>query len=188
MKNNRTITAIIISSVVFTTTLFADSFSGQLTLEPNWVHSKLQGASTVRETFADFVDWTHTTGTNANQMNVIVRETTTLTNSQSRTLNLSGGVSDSFGDVSIFQTVRFFCVTCPSTNTNNLSVGNASSNQWAAWAGATNDTLTVRPGGSMILIAPDATGYAVTTNACNLSFTNLGTNSIIYSSYIGGAE
>ena len=185
MKNT-IISAIIFS--VFAITAKADTFSGRLFVFNDWQHVKTMGASTVQESFGEFLSWTHTTGTNANQMNVIVRETTTLTNSQSRTLNLSGGVSDSFGDVSTFQTVRFFCVTCPSTNTNNLSVGNASSNQWSAWAGGTNDTLTVRPGGSMIFIAPDATGYAVTTNACNLSFTNLGTNSIIYSSYIGGAE
>ena len=187
MKNT-TITAIFLTALLQAGTAYADTFVGRLVTYTDWTHTKTVGASTVTETFPEFARWMHTTGTNANQMNVIVRETTTLTNSQSRTLNLSGGVSDSFGDVSTFQTVRFFCVTCPSTNTNNLSIGNASSNQWAAWAGATNDTLTVRPGGSMILIAPDATGYAVTTNACNLSFTNLGTNSIIYSSYIGGAE
>jgi len=191
MKNARLHTA----CITFATLLlhscnpaYADSFSGQIALVPNWSHTKTIGASTVEETFDPFVNWTHTDGDSTNQMTTIVRETVVLTNSQARTLNLSGGVSDSFGDVTTFSTVRFLCVTCPSANTNTISIGGSTTNAWAAWCGATNQTATIRPGGAMILIAPDLTGYAVTTNACNLMFTNNGTNSTSYSVYIGGSE
>ena len=163
----------------------ADSFSGRLMLYPEWTHDKTVGASTVTETFGRFVDWTHATGTNANQMTTIIRETTTLTNSQSRTINLAGGVSDSFGDVTTFTIVRFLCLTCADANTNTVSMGGGE-NSWASWCGGTNDTLTVRPGGAIMLLAPDAAGYAVTDGA--LTMQNDGTNSVTYSLYIGGSE
>jgi len=183
MNNRITLAAIILAAACGLA--LADSFSGRLMLYPDWTHSKVTGASTVTETFDSFVDWTHTSGTNANQMNTIVRETTTLTNSESKTINLAGGVTDSFGDATTFVTVRFLCLSCPTSNTNNITMGGGT-NSWASWCGGTNNTLTVRPGGAIMLLAPDVTGYAVTDAA--LTMLNDGTNSTTYSLYIGGSE
>lgn len=183
-----TITAIAILSVAVHAASLADSFSGRLRLEQDWRHTKTIGASTVKETFAPFVDFEHSTGTNAFQMNVIVRETATLTNAQTRVIDLFGGISDSFGDATTFKTVRFLCVTCPADNLDAIVLGAAGPSAWASWCGATNETISIRPGGAAMLLASDLAGYAVAPGAGELQFRNAGTNENTYSVYIGGVE
>lgn len=163
----------------------ADSFSGRLLVVPQWTHTKTLGASTVSETFDAFLSWPHTTGTSTNQMNAIIREVNTLTNGQARTVSLAGGVTDSFGDAITFTTVRFLCVTAPTSNSNTVSI-TPGLNGWDTWITATNTAVIIRPGGLFMVVAPDATGYAVTD--ANLTVTNDGTNTVQYSIYIGGAK
>ena len=53
-------------------------------------------------------------------------------------------------------------------NTNNVVVGGAASNQFVTPFGAGAHTLTVRPGGMLLMVANDATGYAVTAGTGDL--------------------
>ena len=164
------------------------TFTGTLKLTPDWMHIKTEGASTVIETFASIVDAAHMTGTNANQMTSFVRIVGTLTNGASVVHNLSGGVTNSFGDAITFRRVNFLTATAESGNTSAVLIGGAATDTFSAWTAATNDTISLRPGGAVMLRAPDATGYAVDTNACNLKLANTGTNSVGYALYIGGVQ
>lgn len=181
MKTNPAIALILALAI----TACADTFSGRLLVYPQWTHAKTVGASTVTETFATFLDWTHTSGAGSNQMNTIVRETVTLTNSQARTVDLAA-IPDSFGDSTTFTNVRFIAVSCPSANVDPIDIGAAGEDAFSAWAGDTNQTVRVRPGGIWLMVAPDAAGYA--PGGGKLMLRNTGTNSASYSLYIGGSE
>jgi len=162
------------------------TFSGRFVVLPNWTHSKTTGSSTLTESFSDLLSWTHTTGTNANQMSTIVVSSGTLTNSQAVTLDLTSSVNG-FGDSVAFSTVRFLAAKASSSNVDAIEIGGTNANRFASWTGSTNGVVSVRPGGIMLLVAPDATGYTVGTNG-NLVVENTGTNSASYEVYIGGSE
>ena len=160
-------------------------FTGRLQLYPEWNHIKTEGASVVIETMGRIVDATHTTGTNAAQMNAFARTAGTLTNGAETVHDLQA-INNSFGDTVVFYRLNFLAVNSAATNTDTITVGGATGSVFSAWAGATNHTVTVRPGGTFMLYAPDATGY-VSTNG-NLRIANDGTNSVTYELYIGGAQ
>lgn len=169
----------------------ATGFGVQLFIWPQWTHSKTNAVSgsTVTETIGQIINTTHTFGTNgtvlAPQMTALVRQSGTLTNGASVTLNLSS-IANSFGDTVAFASVQFLAVKSQSqtNNTDALIIGNAASNQFAAWAGSATDAVKVYPGGIFVAYAP-STGYAVSTNPY-LKIANSGTNSLIYEAHIAG--
>jgi hypothetical protein len=165
----------------------AASFSGKLLVMPSWTHTDATGPATVSETFSRLLEWDHTSGTTSNQMDQLFRERVTLTNSAERVIDIAGGVTNAFGSVITFAEVRFFAVISPSSNLNAITVGAADTNAFSTWCGDTNHTATIRPGGIMLLVAPDATAYAVSTNG-NIKVLNAGTNSVTYDLYVGGAS
>jgi hypothetical protein len=165
---------------------FADSFTGRLLMLPQWTHSKTVGASTVTETFASLIDWTHTSGTLSNQMNAIARETATLTNGESRVVSLAGGYSDAFGDATTFTAVRFLAVQAAAGNYADIMFGGAAANAWTNALGSASDFVKIRPGGSFVLVAPLGIGYGVGGGNCCI--TNAGASNATYTIYIGGAE
>jgi hypothetical protein len=183
--NTQTLTALITLAAL--TASASIDFSGTLRLYPQWTHVKIEGSSYIRETFDDGIIYhAHTTGTNANQMTGLARATGTLTNSAAITLDLLGGVENSFGDALTFSRVNVLIITADGDNTDALHIGGASTAPFEAWCG-TDGLAVVRPGGTLLYHAPDIVGYAVGTNG-NLRVSNTGTNSAGYAVYIGGTE
>jgi len=165
----------------------ATTFSGRLVVMPNWTHAKTAGASTLTETFTALMDWTLTTGTNANQMATIVVDSATLTNGEDRVVDLMAA-ENAFGDVVSFTTVRFIALDAAAANLAALELGGAVSNAFTSWCGSTGDVVCVRPGGLALFAAPDAAGYAVDGTNGLLRVRNAGTNTVSYQLYIGGNE
>ena len=163
------------------------TFSGTLTVYPDWTHQKVAGASTVTESFANFLDWTHTSGTNANQMSAFIRATGTLTNGQDRLFSLAGAATNSFGDVLTFEKVNFMAFAAGTANTDPINIGaTGADTAFATWLSDTNAAVVIRPGGFLLLTAPDLTGYNSING--NLRIVNTGTNNATYEIYIGGSE
>lgn len=102
------------------------------------------------------------TGTGANQADKRYSATRTLTASSSEDLDLAGSLTDVFGATITLARVKFLLVFAAAANTNNVVVGGASSNAWPGPFGATTHTVAVRPGGLLVMMAPDATGWPVT--------------------------
>jgi hypothetical protein len=102
------------------------------------------------------------TGTGANQADKIFDDQRTLTASSSEDLDLAGVLVDAYGATLTFARVKFLLVYAAAGNTNNVVVGGASSNAWPGPFGATTHTVAVRPGGLLVMMAPDATGWPVT--------------------------
>lgn len=163
------------------------SFSGSLIVQPSWTHTKTVSASTVRESVAEIFALTHSSGTNANQMNALVVYAGTLTNSQTESISLQG-VDNSFGDTIQFYRVNLWGVVAAAANTTAIEVGGGSVEAFAGWASATNAYVQIRPGGMAFFAAPDAAGYASTNGAHVLQIRTPAASTNSYSLYIGGAQ
>jgi len=165
------------------------SFSGGTKLVRSWTYRKT-GATPVSEVF-DQTAWTatHTSGTNASQMSAVWERSLTLTGGSTNLLNVAGGLTNSFGDALTLSRVNLCMFSADVDNTDTVVIGGASSNALATIFGDTADTLVLRPGGFVLLSAPDATGYTTDagTNAV-LQLVNTGTNNAVVVVTIGGAE
>jgi hypothetical protein len=185
MKTTITSASIIIATVAAVAYSQSIAFTGRLRLVPEWSHVKTDGASVITERFSEIIASDHTTGTNANQMTSFARASGTLTNSAEAAVNLLSA-SNSFGDTLTLTRVNFLCVTAPAANANAIAIGGAAAEAFETW-GSEGGLIVIRPGGTVLLHAPDATGYQVGTNGM-LRVVNQGTNSVSYSVYVGGAQ
>lgn len=105
------------------------------------------------------------TGTGANQSDRLFSDTRTLAASATEDLDLAGVLTDAFAATITFARIKLMYIAAAAGNTNNVIVGGAAATQWATWVGAATHTVTVRPGGLLLLVAPDVTAYAVGAGA-----------------------
>lgn len=108
-------------------------------------------------------------GTGAGKADLRFTDTRTLAASATEDLDLAGVLLDAFGAALTFVKIKGLFISAAAANTNNVIVGAAASNAWAALLGATH-TLTLRPGATFGLMAgaADATTYAVTAGTGDL--------------------
>lgn len=129
--------------------------------------------------------YTFTDGVGANQMNQLYQAKRTLGGSPDD-LDLSGtALTDVYGvSVALARIKSIYIENLSSSNT--MTIGNASSNAVSTFLGASS-TLVLRPGGSVNLIAPDATGYVVTAGSADILRIS-GTSGDQYKIVIGGGK
>ena len=137
----------------------------------------------------NYVGVSFSNGTGANQANQMFADQRTLSASATEDLDLAGVLVNNIGTTVTFARVKAIIVKASSSNTNNVLVGGASATQFINWVGDPTDKISVRPGGAFILIAPDATGYAVTAATGDLLkiANSAGTTSVTYDIIIIGA-
>lgn len=107
-------------------------------------------------------------GTGADQIKQVFADTRTISASSNEDLDLAGGLTNALGQSITFTKIRAIAIKASPSNTNNVLVGGAASAQFASWVGDATDVVVVRPGGLLVLVAPDATGYAVTATSADL--------------------
>lgn len=108
-------------------------------------------------------------GTGAGKADRVFSDRRTLNASATEDLDLAGALIDAFGAAITFARIKGIIIAAADGNTNNVVVGNATSNAWAALLGATS-TVTLRPG-SFLAVGTgvaDANGYAVTAGTGDL--------------------
>ena len=150
------------------------TFEGKLQVSTSWVHSQTGKLTTVSESLGTLVNQTHTTGTNAAQMNAFVTLSGTLTNTQTRTITLSA-MTNTFGQAVNFYRVNYFSAQSPSGTFGSLTI-----------SGGSLPDATIQPAGLVLFTAPGLAGYAV-TNA-TLTISNPGPSNAVYQVVIGGAQ
>lgn len=111
-------------------------------------------------TFAD--------GVGANQANKVFADSRNLVASASESLDLSGGLTDALGLALVLTKVKAIMIHAASANVNDVVVGGAAANGFITPFGDATDKVNVKPGGTLLLIAPDATGYAVVAGTGDL--------------------
>ncbi len=109
-------------------------------------------------------------GTAAGQANRLFQDTRTLAASANEDLDLAGTLVDALGATLTFARVKGLVIAASAANTNNVIVGNATTNGFISWVGAATHTVTLRPGAVLALMAgtADVTGYAVTATTADL--------------------
>ncbi|MEU0671360.1 hypothetical protein ABZ330_00410 [Streptomyces sp. NPDC006172] len=130
-------------------------------------------------------------GTGAGAADRVFSDRRTLAASGTEDLDLAGVLLDAFGTAITFARIKGIVVAAAAGNTNNVVVGNATSNGWATLLSATG-TVTLRPG-AFIAVGTgvaDPTGYAVTAGTGDLlKVANSGAGtSVTYDIHIIGAS
>jgi len=111
-----------------------------------------------------------TDGAGANQANKLFADTRTLAASATENLDLSGVLVDAIGAQLAFTKIKGLLIRAAAANVNNVIVGglNAAAFGVVSLFGVDPSSLIVRPGGFVLLAAPDAAGYAVTAGTGDL--------------------
>ena len=103
------------------------------------------------------------TGVGAGQANLLFADKRTLAASASEELDLdAGALVDPFGGALTFKRVKAIIVRAAPGNTNKVIVGGAAANAFVGPFGAANNTLSLDPGGTLMLVSPTAAGWLVT--------------------------
>lgn len=90
--------------------------------------------------------------------------------SSAEDIDLAGVLTDALGAGVTMARVKAIIITAADANIGNIIVGGAVSNGFISWVGGATHTVTVRPGGTLALIAGDgdATAYTVTAATADL--------------------
>lgn len=127
-------------------------------------------------------------GTGSSQADRVFSDQRTLTASASETLDLTSLTDPSGASIS-FAKVKAIMIKAASGNTNSVVVGNAASNPFVGPLGGTTPTITIPPGGSVMLLAP-VSGWSVANGSTdNLKIANsAGSTSVTYDIMIIGTS
>lgn len=121
-----------------------------------------------------------TDGSGANQVAQVFTDTRTIAASSNDDLDLNGVLTNALGASVALTKVRAVVIKAAAGNSNDVVVGGAATNAVSSVFGATTHTVKVKPGGMLVLVAPDATAYALTAGTADvLRITNGGAGSTV---------
>ena len=145
---------------------------------------------TITAVVAALFNFAFTNGTGANQMDLLYGpDVRTLGATTGEDLDLAGGVNNSFGTALTFARVKLLCVLADSGNNGLIQVGGAAATQFVNWVAHSSDIVNVRADGMLLLVARDATGYAVTGGTGDLlKIYNSGAAGATYTILVGGCS
>lgn len=144
------------------------SLSAELTARVRASHTGVLDLGTAELPIAVSAVITLTNGTGANQVDRLFSDTRVINASSNDDLDLAGVLTDAFGATITFARIKAIYVKAAAGNTNNVVVGGAASAQLANVFGDVSDKIVVRPGGFLLLAAPDVTAYAVTATTADI--------------------
>jgi hypothetical protein len=139
----------------------AATFVGGVTISTQINYSSALDLQTINAPIARAVAIQFTSGTGSNQANMVWSDERSLSSGANEELDFAGVLTDAFGSTITFATVKGIIVESASTNTVDITLGNAAATQFLGPFGAAAHTAVVRPGGIFVSIAPQ-TGYTVT--------------------------
>lgn len=128
------------------------------------------------------VSLSFTNGTGAGKVNERWTKGATAT-AAAVTYTLSS-LTDALGRTIAFTKVRALLIV--NKGTNALTVGDAGTNPWVAPFGGATQTVTVPAGGALLLLAPDASGLAVTASSSDQLKIDPGANTVEFEISIVG--
>lgn len=140
-------------------------------------------------------EFSHTTsfknGRAANEANRMFHEKRTLVGPGSEAAydlyNMDSSETDAFGDLITFAAVKALHIAADSANVSNIIIGGATLNSWLGPFGADTDTLTIVPGGELLLTALK-TEYSVDDATRMLRVRNGDIGNVTYSLTIIGVD
>lgn len=157
----------------------AATLNGNIVIQTNFQYSGSADLQTLQAPMQRSVSIALASGTGSGQANMMFADERALSSGANESLDLAGGLTDAFGTTITFTTVKAIIVESPSTNTVNVTLGAAASNQFVGPLGSATDTLSVRPGGVAVLVAPQ-TGWTVTAGTGDLLKVLAGAAAVTY--------
>lgn len=130
-------------------------------------HDAALDLETVRSDYANRHVHEFAAGTGNQQVDRKFTDRRTLAASANEDLDLAASLVDAFGAVITFAKVRALRIKAAPENTNDVVVKPAASNGFLGPFGAAAHTLTLPPGGEVLLVAPVA-GWPVTPSTADL--------------------
>jgi hypothetical protein len=103
-------------------------------------------------------------------------------------LDISGSLTNVFGTSIVFTKIKAIIIKAASANVGDVLVGAAASNQFLTFLGSATDKIKVKPGGLLILVAPDANGYAVTAATGDILRVASSSGSVTYDIILIGVD
>lgn len=100
-------------------------------------------------------------GTGSYQADKLFSDQRTLAASATENIDLAGALTDPFGAALTFAKVKAIYIRAAAGNTNDVVVGGVGSNAFIGPFGANTHTVAVKPGGVLLMVAPDS-GWTVT--------------------------
>ena len=136
------------------------------------------------------LNWTSTQawtdGTGAGKYQIAWTDTRT-TDGTGEDLDLAGVLKDAFGQTLTFTVLKVIAVSASSSNTQPILIGAGGHPVAGLFGDTASDIIKVRPGGTITIVAPDATGYPVTANSADDLMIKAGaTASVTYSIMVLG--
>lgn len=108
-------------------------------------------------------------GTDANEADLMYSNTVTLVAEGTEDYDLAGAAMlDIFGVAVAFARIKAIVIIAAAANINDVVLGGAAANQFYGPFGAAADTIAVRPGGLLAMVAPDAVGWPVTAASADI--------------------
>ena len=107
------------------------------------------------------------TGTAASKADKIFLDARTLAASANEDPDLAGALTDPFGVAVVFAKVKAILIRAAAGNTNSVVVKPAAATGFLGPFGAATHTITIPPGGAMLLAAPVG-GWAVAAGSADL--------------------
>jgi hypothetical protein len=125
-------------------------------------------AGTVPYAIARTLSWAD--GAGAGQANRIYQDRNTLAASGTIDVDLSGTLTDVYGDPVVFARIKALIMTAADANTNNVVVGGVAAGLSTLLQPQTTGLIVLRPGTTWVVAAgaADAIGYVVTATTADL--------------------
>lgn len=153
----------------------AKALTTKINVQLDAILTNLVGVANVQATASRGLITALASGVGAQQADLIFSETNTIALSATKDYDLSGVLTDVFGSVLAFARLKAILCFADPGNTNDIKIGAAAATQFLGPLGSATDTIAVKPGGVLCLIAPGATGWPVVGAASDLlRFTNGG--------------
>ena len=149
-----------------------EKVTAELQMELTSLNRLLVGLTTVSVPFDQDYTQLFSSGTGANQADALWQDDRTLAASATEDLDLNASLTDVFGQSVTCTELKALIVKAATGNTNDVDVGGGNTTITGLF-GATNDVISVRPGGVLILTAPAAAGIPLTAGSADvLTVTN----------------
>lgn len=129
------------------------------------------------------------TGTGSGQADLMWHDARTLAASANEDLDVAGVLTSGLGATVTMARIKLLWIAAAAANTNTVVVTRPASNGVPIFSAA-SDAMALRPGGQLLITAPDATGIAVTAGTGDLINVGNGSSgtSVTYSVVIIGAS
>lgn len=168
----------------------AVSLISEISASVKWLYTNPLDLSTPSDSKTLNFEVPMLSGTGLDQANRLFADQRSVNTASNDDLDLAGGLTDAFGQTLTFAKIKAILIyNTILTAGEILNVGGGGVNSFINWVGNASDTVTIGPGGLLVLANPSLAGYAVTASTGDiLRIANAGAGTIVYKIVLIGTQ